>query len=100
MWRLLPLARHAIYVDGDTIGSVLKVRTRRAGDRIRPLGMAHEKKVQDVLVDKHISRAERASIPLFFSVSHCVWVAGVCIDDRVRLTNKTQQVVRLSIKQT
>jgi tRNA(Ile)-lysidine synthase len=77
----------------------LCVRTRRDGDRIRPLGMAYEKKVQDVLVDKHIPRAERDQIPLFFAPTHCVWLAGVHLDDRVRLTKETRNIVRLSIFQ-
>ncbi len=98
VWRLLPSTRHIVYIDGDRVGSFLWVRTRRPGDRIRPLGMAQEKKVQDVLVDAHIPRAERASIPLFFSASHCVWLPGVHIDDRVRLTSGTQRILRLSIE--
>jgi tRNA(Ile)-lysidine synthase len=59
--------------------------------------MAQEKKVQDILVDNHIARSERMHIPLFFSASHCIWLAGVCLDDRVRLTEATQRIVRLSI---
>ncbi len=98
VWRLLPSTRHIVYIDGDRVGSFLWVRTRRPGDRIRPLGMAQEKKVQDVLVDAHIPRPERASILLFFSASHCVWLAGVHIDDRVRLTSGTQRILRLSIE--
>lgn len=98
VWRLLPSTRHSVYVDLDVVGPCMWVRTRRPGDRIQPLGMAHEKKVQDVLVDNHIPRAERAQIPLFFSASHCVWLAGICLDDRVRLTGKTQHILRLSIK--
>ncbi len=98
VWRLLPATRHTVYIDGDSIGSYLRVRTRRSGDRIQPLGMVGEKKVQDVLVDKHIPRAERPYIPLFFSGSRCIWLAGVCIDERVKLTGKTQKIIRLSIQ--
>ncbi len=101
VWQLLPSTPDAVYVDagvvGSEVGSNLQVRTRRPGDRIRPLGMAQEKKVQDILVDKHIPRAARSHIPLFFSASHCVWLAGVCLDDRVRLTSRTQRLLRLSI---
>jgi len=96
--RLLPSTHNIVYIDHDLVGSCMWVRTRRPGDRIQPLGMAHEKKVQDVLVDNHISRTERAHIPLFFSTSHCVWLAGICLDDRARLTGKTQNIVRLSIE--
>ena len=101
VWQLLPSTSNTVYVDADVVGSEvgsnLQVRTRHPGDRIRPLGMAQEKKVQDVLVDKHIPRSDRSHIPLFFSASHCVWLAGVCLDDRVRLTNRTQRILRLSI---
>ena len=98
VWRLLPATRYSVYIDEKRAGSSLWVRTRHAGDRIQPLGMAHEKKVQDVLVNAHIARADRATIPLFFSSSHCIWLAGVQIDERVRLTPQTEQILHLSIE--
>jgi tRNA(Ile)-lysidine synthase len=97
VWQFLPTTRYTVYIDADRAGPVLTLRTRRPGDRIRPLGMAREKKVQDMLVDEHIPGADRPYIPLFFSASHCVWLAGVQIDDRVRLTATTQRILRLSI---
>ena len=98
VWRLLPSTRHVVYVDADIAGSFLEVRTRRPGDRMQPLGMQHEKKLQDIFVDKHVARTDRGSIPIFFSASHCIWLAGVCLDERARLTSKTQQAVRLAIR--
>jgi tRNA(Ile)-lysidine synthase len=102
VWQLLPVSRSVVYVDAASAGEHLCVRTRRAGDRMQPLGMAHEKKVQDILVDAHIPRPERDSIPLFCATSEslpgaCLWLAGVCLDQRARLTSKTNLVVRLSI---
>ncbi len=100
VWQLLPPTSDAAYVDADVVGTSLEVRVRRPGDRMQPLGMAHEKKVQDVLVDKHVARADRSRIPLFLSAFHSVWLAGVCLDDRVRLTSKTRRILRLSITAT
>jgi tRNA(Ile)-lysidine synthase len=97
VWRLLPSTQQVVYVDADVAGSFLEVRTRKRGDRMRPLGMQHEKKLQDIFVDKQVARSDRGSTPIFFSASHCIWLAGVCLDDRARLTCKTQQVVRLAI---
>ena len=97
VWRLLPSTRYSIYIDSDVAGSSIQVRTRRPGDRMQPLGMLHEKKVQDIFVDTHIARAERESVPLFCTASHPIWLAGVCLDERARLTSKTREVVRLSI---
>lgn len=97
VWRLLPATRYSVYIDGDVAGSFLQVRTWRPGDRLQPLGMQHEKKVQDIFVDRHIARAERGTVPVVSSAFHCIWLVGVCLDERVRLTSKTRQVVRLSI---
>lgn len=97
VWRLLPFTRHAVYVDAEIAGLCLEVRTRKPGDRMRPSGMQHEKKMQDIFVDKHVARNDRGSMPIFFTASHCIWLAGVCLDDRARLTSKTQQIVRLAI---
>jgi tRNA(Ile)-lysidine synthase len=79
------------------VGTALVVRTRQPGDRIQPLGMSHEKKVQDILVDKHIARSERDRIPIFFSEGSSVWLGGICIDERVRLTATTRRILRLSL---
>ena len=98
VWQLLPSTRYTVYVDADSVGPLLRVRTRRYGDRIQPLGMEHEKKVQDILVNERISSADRPYIPLFFSAAHCAWLAGIQIDDRVRLTPQTQRILRLSIE--
>jgi tRNA(Ile)-lysidine synthase len=97
VWHLLPASRYAVYIDAARVGAWLRARTRRPGDRLQPSGMLHEKKVQDILVDKRIARPVRDSIPLFFSASHCVWLAGVSLDERVRLTSKTEHIMRLCI---
>ncbi len=107
VWQLLPAGRSVVYVDAASIGEQLCVRTRRPGDRMQPLGMAHEKKVQDILVDAHIARSERDAIPLFFAslgeeqseCSECIWLAGVCLSQHARLTSKTDLVLQLSIVQ-
>ncbi|HEU5379178.1 MAG TPA: tRNA lysidine(34) synthetase TilS [Ktedonobacteraceae bacterium] len=89
---------HSVYIDGDGLGTRVFVRTRRPGDRIQPLGMRTEKKVQDIFIDNRVPRSQRATLPLFFSDAHCLWVAGSCLDHRVRLTPTTRRVVRLSIQ--
>ncbi|GLV58420.1 tRNA(Ile)-lysidine synthase [Dictyobacter sp. S3.2.2.5] len=102
VWYLLPTTPHTVYVDADTLtGDIaapdLRVRTRRDGDRIQPLGMKQEKKVKEILIDRHIPREERAQLPLFFSGTHCIWLGGIHLDHRVRLTEATRRIIRLSI---
>lgn len=98
LWRLLgPPTSHTVYLDGTFADERLLVRTRRPGDRLQPLGMSAEKKVQDILVDRHITRGERATIPLVCSSVHCLWLAGICLDHRARLTSHTRRILRLSL---
>lgn len=101
VWRLLPVSAQTVYIDAAMLtgaNEAFYVRRRRAGDRIRPLGMRSEKKVQDVFINKHIPREERDRLPLFFIQHHCAWLAGVQLDDRMRLTASTEGIIRLSIK--
>lgn len=98
VWRLLePPTPHSVYIDGALAGEHLLVRTRMPGDRIQPLGMEADKKVKDIFIDNHFSRAARATTPLIFSDTHCLWVAGACLDHRVRLTQQTRRILHLSI---
>lgn len=54
-----------------------QVRTFRPGDRIRPFGMAGEKKVKDLLIDLKIPPIERRSLPLIFAGGVLAWVCGI-----------------------
>ena len=58
-------------------GAVL--RTRRAGDRIRPLGMSGSKLLSDYLTDRRIERPLRETLPLVARGDRILWVVGVGI---------------------
>lgn len=53
------------------------VRTRRAGDRIRPFGMKGSRKLQDYLTDRHIDEPVRDKIPLLCRDNEVYLAAGV-----------------------
>jgi tRNA(Ile)-lysidine synthase len=91
-------AESRVYLDASTIGATLTVRTWQPGDRFRPLGMSGEKKLQDYFGDAKVPRELRGQLPLVFNADHLVWVAGLRIDDRVRLTPTTQAVVALQLE--
>ena len=54
------------------------VRTRRAGDRIRPLGTG-EKLLSDVLTDRGVDRPLRDFWPLVARGNRVLWAVGLCI---------------------
>jgi tRNA(Ile)-lysidine synthase len=63
------------------------VRNRREGDRFQPLGMQHEKKLKDLLIDRKIEAGLRDRIPLLLWNGTIVWVAGVEISERFKATD-------------
>jgi tRNA(Ile)-lysidine synthase len=86
------------YVDLELVGPELRVRSRRPGDRFVPLGMSAPKKLQDFFVDEHVPREERDRVPLVTSGDAIVWVVGMRLDDRFKVTPSTTRAVRLQFE--
>jgi tRNA(Ile)-lysidine synthase len=61
------------------------VRSRRAGDRFQPLGMAQPKKLKDFLIDRRIEADVRDRLPLLTWNDEIVWVAGVEVSERFKV---------------
>ena len=91
-------AETRVYLDADVAGDMLSVRTWRRGDRFRPLGMLQEKKVQDYFTDAKVPRELRRRLPLVFNEDHLLWIAGLRLDDRVRLTPQTRRILVLQLE--
>jgi tRNA(Ile)-lysidine synthase len=90
-----PLDHFAALLDVDAIDGPLIVRSRKRGDRMRPLGLGGSKKLQDIFVDAKVPQEERDSVPVIADRLGIVWVAGHCIDQRVAIAAKTRRVMRL-----
>jgi len=88
----------AAYFDLDKAGDKLVVRGRRPGDRFQPLGMSQPKKLGEFMIDAKISSAWRQRIPIVCSPEHILWVVGWRIDERVKVTDNTKQVLCLEFK--
>ncbi|HEV8354325.1 MAG TPA: tRNA lysidine(34) synthetase TilS [bacterium] len=87
-----------VILDADAAGPVLRMRSARPGDWIRPLGMKGKKKVQDLLVDEKVPRWERGRIPLIVDArGRILWVVGLRISEEARLTERTKRAVRLRV---
>jgi tRNA(Ile)-lysidine synthase len=66
---------------------VFTIRNRRPGDRFQPLGMQGPKKLKDFLIDRKIAAEARDRIPLLLWNDEIVWVAGVEISERFKVTD-------------
>jgi tRNA(Ile)-lysidine synthase len=86
-------------IDALAAGRVLTVRNRRPGDRLRPAGLGGTKKVQDILVDRKVSRDLRDSVPIVTDAAdRIVWVAGHALDEEFRVTEGTKAVIILKLR--
>jgi len=76
-------------------GAELFIRRRRPGDKFQPLGMNNLKKLQDFMVDTKIPRSWRDHIPIVCSPQQIIWVVGGRIDDRVKTTETSKEILHL-----
>jgi tRNA(Ile)-lysidine synthase len=74
------------------------IRNRRHGDRFRPLGMAHDKKLKDLLIDRKIAAASRDRIPLIVWQGTIVWVAGVEVSELFKVTAEAADLYEVAIE--
>jgi tRNA(Ile)-lysidine synthase len=76
------------------------VSHRAPGDRIQPLGFPYEKKLQDVLVDAHVPRLLRDSLPIVRDATGIVWIPGVTVAETKRVTATSTEQWHLEIVTT
>jgi tRNA(Ile)-lysidine synthase len=86
-------------IAADRLMLPLAVRSRRPGDRFRPLGAPGTRKLKDFLVDRKVPRAERDSLPLVVDGrDRIVWVAGQAVAEDFRVTAASQAVILLKVR--
>ena len=87
-----------VWLDADVLPLPLTVRPRRVGDRFQPLGMeGRETKLSDFLINAKIPRRARGAWPLVVSGEQIAWIPGVRVAEPFRVTEKTQEVICLSL---
>ncbi len=88
------------FVDADRTGSTgLTLRSWQQGDRFVPLGMKGEKKVSDFFADTGVPAYARGRHPVLLDAQgQIIWLCGLRIDDRFRITSSTSRVLRLQFQ--
>ena len=81
------------FLDHERTGSSLLLRRRLPGDRLRPLGLGGTKKLNELMIDVKIPAVWRNLWPILASPQGIVWVPGVRIDERARITQDTRRVL-------
>ncbi|HEX8060136.1 MAG TPA: tRNA lysidine(34) synthetase TilS, partial [Cyclobacteriaceae bacterium] len=69
------------------------LRKWKEGDFFYPLGMDGRKKVSDYLVDEKVSVTGKQSVKVVTSKDNIIWIVGMRIDDRFKITKETKRVL-------
>lgn len=90
-WKITP-NRHLAQIDMDKLRYPLTLRTWKHGDKIVPLGMKGRKKVSDIFIDNKTDLFDKRKTAVLESGGELVWVAGCCLSDHFKITDKTKKI--------
>jgi tRNA(Ile)-lysidine synthase len=82
-------------LDADTLAFPLTVRNRKPGDLYRPLGAPGRKKLKEILRAKGVPRGGRDRLPVILSRGEIVWVPGLPVGERHKITEMTAAVLTI-----
>ena len=90
------LPQEVALLDEAKLQYPLTLRRWREGDSFVPFGMAGRKKVGDYLTDRKVSIAERRRQFVLVSGEDIVWLVGLRTDERYRVTERTEQILKIT----
>ena len=86
------------FVDSEKIKFPLKIRNWQINDYFCPIGLNGKKKLSDFFIDNKLSSIEKEKIPILFSDEKIIWVVGLRIDERFKISPNTKKILKLTVK--
>lgn len=73
------------------------VRSWRAGDRMKPLGLRGSKKLQDIFVDEKTPLEQRGAVPVFECGGEIVWIPGYRVAEGWQVRGDGDKALRIYV---
>jgi tRNA(Ile)-lysidine synthase len=89
--------KNKIYLDLDKIQQPLIIRNRRDGDWFQPLGTQGRQKIKNFYIDRKIPVWRRDETMLVVDRLSVICIENMHLDDRVKITAKTKNVLKIEI---
>ncbi|MGJ8593085.1 MAG: tRNA lysidine(34) synthetase TilS [Aquaticitalea sp.] len=87
--------KYTIHVDKHSLKYPLTLRKWREGDYFYPSGMKGKKKLSKYFKDEKLSLIDKENIWLLCSNDDIVWIIGRRADDRFKVTEQTQHILKI-----
>lgn len=84
-----------VHLDADKIHFPLQLRKWKKGDFFYPLGMNNKQKLSDFFINQKTDRFQKENIRIVVSGYDIVWVTGMRIDNRFKITPETRNILEI-----
>ncbi|MCF8218246.1 MAG: tRNA lysidine(34) synthetase TilS [Bacteroidales bacterium] len=85
------------YIDASKLKWPLTIEKWQKGDHFFPLGMQQKKKISDFLIDEKVPLYHKQNIWVLRSGKKIVWIIGMRIDNRFKITNQTTEILEIKL---